>query len=493
MTVPFNLMPVDLRVPGQYAEIDNSQAFNGLSGIPTKLLLVGQRLAGGSVDELDVRRLTSSDQARDYYGAGSQLAHMAEKVFGAMGNRILDVWAIAQDDLLAGVAATGTLTVAGAATKAGVLNIYIAGRRIRVLAATTDTAAEIAANIVTAITDEEDLPVTAAVNGGTPEQVDITAKHKGENGNYLDVRVNYYSDELTPEGLTITIVGMAGGAGNPDVTDVITVIGDEWYTDMCFAYTDTANIVIIEDEMEQRFGPLKMIDGHAYMGLSNTHSGLTTIGDGRNNPHTSLIGSKGSPTPPYEWAASMAAICAYEGKQDPARPMQTLELPGVLAPKIEDRFTLLERDLLLRNGITTFIVSNDGTVRLERVITTYSENGFGADDPSFLDLTTLKTVTYLRFDLRTFIGLKYPRFKLADDGTRFSRGDNVVTPKILKGSIVARFTQWEAAGLVENIDQFKNDLIVERDADDPNRINALVPPDIVNQLRVFAALIQFRL
>ena len=45
----------------------------------------------------------------------------------------------------------------------------------------------------------------------------------------------------------------------------------------------------------------------------------------------------------------------------------------------------------------------------------------------------------------------------------------------------------------ESLDQYKADLIVERDAGDPKRINALVPPDIVNQFRAFAAAIQFRL
>ena len=35
--------------------------------------------------------------------------------------------------------------------------------------------------------------------------------------------------------------------------------------------------------------------------------------------------------------------------------------------------------------------------------------------------------------------------------------------------------------------------IVERSAKDPNRINVLLPPDLVNQLRVFATLVQFRL
>jgi len=34
---------------------------------------------------------------------------------------------------------------------------------------------------------------------------------------------------------------------------------------------------------------------------------------------------------------------------------------------------------------------------------------------------------------------------------------------------------------------------VERDSGNPNRINVLLPPDLVNQLRIFALLNQFRL
>jgi phage tail sheath gpL-like len=51
----------------------------------------------------------------------------------------------------------------------------------------------------------------------------------------------------------------------------------------------------------------------------------------------------------------------------------------------------------------------------------------------------------------------------------------------------------ESLGLVENMDAFKHYLIVERDLNDPNRINVLLPPDLVNQLRILAMLVQFRL
>lgn len=55
------------------------------------------------------------------------------------------------------------------------------------------------------------------------------------------------------------------------------------------------------------------------------------------------------------------------------------------------------------------------------------------------------------------------------------------------------YRQLERAGIVENYELFKQYLVVERDASDPNRLNTLFPPDYVNQLRVFAVVNQFRL
>src|SRR3546814_4847627 len=78
------------------------------------------------------------------------------------------------------------------------------------------------------------------------------------------------------------------------------------------------------------------------------------LGDGRNSPHLTIMGAKGSPTPPWEWAAALASIAAYHLSIDPARPLQTLALPGVLAPLVNDRFTMSERNLLLFDGISTF-------------------------------------------------------------------------------------------------------------------------------------------
>jgi phage tail sheath gpL-like len=227
--------------------------------------------------------------------------------------------------------------------------------------------------------------------------------------------------------------------------------------------------------------------------VSGAFGDLTTYGAARNSPHLTVLGVRGSPTPPWEWAATLAAVAVPALAIDPARPVQTLQLPGVTAPTIAQRWTWTERDQLLRVGIATWRANDAAQCFIERAITTYTTAPGGAADVSYLDVETLKTLAYLRYDLRQLISLRFPRHKLADDGTAFARGQAVVTPGTLRAEIIARFKQWEAAGLVEGVDQFKADLIVVRNSSDPNRVDALLPPDLVNQFRALAAQIEFLL
>jgi phage tail sheath gpL-like len=166
---------------------------------------------------------------------------------------------------------------------------------------------------------------------------------------------------------------------------------------------------------------------------------------------------------------------------------------GVKAPAEADRFTLTERNLALYDGVGTTRVAAGGEVQLERIVTTYQANAAGAADTSYLDVTTMLTLLYLRYSFRNRILVRYPRHKLANDGTRFGAGQAVITPKIGKAEAVGWFREMEELGLVEGFEQFKNDLVVERNASDPNRLDFLLPPDLINAFVIGAASLQFRL
>lgn len=154
--------------------------------------------------------------------------------------------------------------------------------------------------------------------------------------------------------------------------------------------------------------------------------------------------------------------------------------------------SVTEQQTLLSHGVATAYVES-GVLRIQRDVTTYRKNAYGVADNSYLDSETLHTSAYVLRKLKSVITSKYGRHKLASDGTRFGPGQAIVTPAVIKGELLATYRQLERAGIVENYALFKQYLVVERDASDPNRLNTLFPPDYVNQLRVFAVVNQFRL
>lgn len=485
MAIQYNQIPVNLRVPGQYIEFSNENMNSGLSGYPTKLLLIGQKLASGSAETLVPQLITSVAQAKALFGRGSQLAHMCEVAHGA--NAFIEKWAIPAVDDAAGVKASGSISISGSATASGTLVLYVGGRyQIKTKVTAGMTAAQVATALVAALGDEPDLALTAVIDGEVASKVNLSAKNAGDAANTISLRFNYYTGEETPAGIALAVVQMAGGTGNPDIDDVFAAIGDKWFTDIVVPWTDGANVAALETEMAKRSDALKMIEAYAYISRSQTLSNLILTGQSRNSEFVVPVGVSGGLEPTYEWAANVGTVCAYEMNQDPARPLQTVALTALKAPSIADRFSMEEQNLLLWNGHSTWYVDDGGVVRLQRVVTSYRKNAYGFDDSSFLNLETMKTMAYLRYDVRSLVAQRYPRHKLADDGTAYGRGQYVVTPDVMRNTLIGRFDLWENAGLVEDKAQFKRDLLVERDADNKDQLNSYIPPNCINQFRIFA-------
>lgn len=490
MAIGFDTIPGpgSLRKPGVYSEIDNSQAVSGPQSVTYRRLLIGQKLAGGLAVANTLIRVTSAPQADAQFGAGSMLAGMVRAALAI--DTYTELLVMPLIDNAAGVAATGTIAFTGTATASGTVELMIAGRRVSVGVISGDTATAIGAAAAAAITATADMPVTAAAVTGT---VTLTSRHKGEVGNSLDARVNYYAGQALPAGVGATVTAFTSGAGNPVLDTALAALGDEWLHAWAVPYTDAGSLASIKTELNSRFAWNREIEAHAFAAARGTQGSLGAIGDSHNSQHLTIIMANDEPMPAYEKAAETMAIAAYYAAIDPARPIQNLAYSWCLSPAAADRFTNEERNLLLFDGIATSKVATDGTMLVERLITTYKTNTAGASDISYLDSETLFTLMFIRHDWRDYILRKYPRHKLADNGTRYGIGQAVVTPNVMKAEAIAKFREWEELGLVENIDDFKANLIAERNVSDPNRLDMLLPPDLVNQLRIVANKIQFRL
>lgn len=491
MSVSYPNIPSNLRVPLFWAEMDNSEANTTQDSGPS--LLIGSASTGSTIAKNQLTIMPSEALAGKVAGRGSQLARMVAKY------RAIDpfgeLWVIAVDEP-EGDAAMGKLTVTGNAQASGTISLYIGATRIQAAVVTGDTPVTVATALTAAINANADLPVTASAAAGV---VTLTARHKGLTGNDIPLLMNYYGtigSENTPDGVNVAITPMAGGTGAPDLSDTVAAMGDEPFDFIGTPFSDSASLATIALEMNDssgRWSYARQLYGHVYTAKIGTLSDLVAFGDTLNNQHITVAGYEtGVQTAADELVALRTARNAVFIRNDPARPTQTGELTGALPALAGSRFTLTEQQSLLMHGIAT-AYSEGGVLRIQREITTYKQNAYGVADNSYLDSETLHTSAYVIRQLKSIITSKYPRHKLANDGTRFGPGQAIVTPAVLKGEMCASYRTMERAGIVENFELFKQHLVVERNVSDPTRVDVLFPPDYVNQLRVFALLNQFRL
>lgn len=499
MSLSFNNVPTTQRTPGVYNEVDSSRALQGLAQNPHKALIIGQMLSTGSKTTNTLYAITSEIIADDYFGSGSILHRMCKKF--KENNENTELYAIALDSA-GGVQASATIQFSIALSHAAgvvsttdeTLYLMINGEEIQQTLTNAWSVADINSALVDAIAANSALPVTGSTNAASA--LNIIAKNSGTFGNYINIRFNYYTGQSAPTCFqdSATLTAMAGGSSDPDIDAAWAVIDNEQFQYIIHGYIDDTNLTALETEMADRFKPLVAKAGIAFGGVRAVLASCTAIGNSRNSPHCVMVGANDSPNAPEEWAAAWGAVAAYNLNNDPARPLHFLPINGILAPPTENRFTRAERNVLLYDGIATWLCDTTGKVMIERSITTYQTNALGTPDPTYLDVQTLATLEEIRYQYRTRMELRFliPRFKLADDTFPIQGGQiYVATPKTIKSEIIALFTLLRDNGLIENLDEFITNLIVERNTTDKNRVDVLLPPDLINQFRILASLVQF--
>jgi phage tail sheath gpL-like len=501
MTIPFQHIPNNIRVPLFYAEVSNSQANTG--GQNQCALIIGQVTASG-VAPANVPLLCQGvNDAITQGGPGSMLAlmtaaYLANDSFGT-------VYYLPLADAGGGTAATGTIVFTAVPTAAGTISLYIAGQLVSVPVTASETVAAIATAVAAAINALTSLPVTATAATGT---VTVTAKNAGLCGNDIDVRFNYggaQSGQLTPAGLTYTQTGtvsgsgylLASGATNPTLTTALANLPPNVLFDFIVSpYTDstsTAALSALLNDTAGRWSYAEQLYGGVFMASRGTSGTLTTLGDTFNDQHSSIMGMYDSPTPNWVWAAAVTGAAAVSLKADPAVPLQTVAIQGVLAPPAVNVFLNSQQNTLLWNGISTFTVDAAGLCHIQNLITTYQKNGFGVADNSYLQVETLYNLAYILRFLQAVVTSKYSRVKLAANGTAFAPGSAIVTPNTVKADLIAGYQQLVFQGEAQNAAAFAAGLIVQQNATNPNRLDVLYPAILIDQLRIFALLAQFRL
>lgn len=486
MAINFRYYPSTNRVPGTYVEVDPSKANN--AQLNQRALLIGQITSAGTATPGVPIISQGRDADRAACGAGSMLASMAvryrtQDAFG-------ELWLLPLSDDGAATAGAGSILFTAGATANGTYALYVAGTAVPVALTAGMTAAQVATAVQAAIAANPNLHCTATAATAT---VTLTARNKGVAASDIDLRVGYYG-EVSPAGLAWTITPFSAGTQNPvsGLTAALANLGDKPFDFIAFPYTDAASLAQIKaflGDAAGRWNWSQMIYGGWFGAFRGTFGAQTTFGVTNNDPHGSIMGICDVPDPVWRVAADVCANCAVSLRANPAQPLQDVAL-GIMAPPVQSRFTIGERNSLLYDGISTFKSDDSGQVFIDRMVTTYQTNAQGVPDDSFLDVETDYQLMELNRDFQTQMATQFSRKILVSDTTRIPVGATaMVNTPIIKAAFIARYKYWESQGRVQNSTQFAQQIVVENAG--RGLVKVLAPVQLAQQLRQLAILVQF--
>jgi phage tail sheath gpL-like len=489
-TLPFRTIVASglLRTHTNAVEYDASRAIQGRTPRNHKILICGIKLSTGTLAELVPQRVYQSNEGDALWGTGSQIAEMVRAA--KKNNATTEMWGIGIDQLSGGTAGTKTLTVTASGALAGTLHLYIDGQ-FYVPVAVTDAMAQndIATAINAAIQAHGEYGRMPFTSGVATNVVTLTMKWKGVD--VADARFNYDDGDAFPSGVSVAVAAAVAGAGNPDITEIITAIAADTYDTIIVPWIDSTNMTALKTELTRRWGGQVKQWGHCFIASAQNHADSITTGNAHNNPHLSYFAANLAATAPWNAAAIVGAIDA--GESNPAMPRNGRPLLGFYPPARSAVWTDAQRNTLLFEGVSTYVLDGARQPYIERLTTTYKANAQSVEDWTFLDVETPRTLAAIMYDLDTSVALRFPRHLLQDDGGDIPAGLPVVTPKRMAGHILSRFDLWVAAGWVESSsrEQFIEELLVIRPDDSRTRLEADLGPNLMNQFRGLSAKVAF--
>jgi phage tail sheath gpL-like len=485
VSIPFSEVPIALRYPGVYIEIDGSQAGLG-DDLPT-VLLVGQKLPTGTAPAGEVVRVASIEDAKKKAGAGSMLAQMAAAYRKA--DVTFDLFMLPYSDNPDGVAAQGTITVSTPATEAGTLALYIAGRLVSVGIGKNQQVSDLAQAIVDAVNAAgADMPVTAQAEAGVAR---LTAKHKGTCGNAIDLRLGLY-DEPMPENLVIDIAAMAGGTGDPAPGDLPSLIGQRWFRYVALGINDAATLAAWHAESERRYKPPVQAGFRAFTTFKGDYEAAAAFGETKNYEHICDLWLDLNPPTTWEAAATLTGVAAPRLWNNPVISLEGSTLPGFVGDLSSNDFT--QGNSLLYKGMSLMEVAKDGSCAIKRLISMYQFRSDGSADDAYLDINVAEVMERIRYEQRIGAIQRFRGTVAAKTNEGFRPGLPITTEDSVRAYLLSLYQNDLMAekGWVQAYDYYKSTLLVEQSADNPSRFNFMDDPVINSPFYILAGHSRFR-
>ncbi|WP_243368865.1 phage tail sheath subtilisin-like domain-containing protein [Microvirga solisilvae] len=486
--VLFNSIPGSgLVAPITTFEINSGGAYESNA----RVIILGHKTAAGSLADNTFAVCGNANDALALVGPGQLYETF----------RVARMNAPAQEFWIGVVPETGTaeirtITIGTMPAAGGQGVVEIAGRQVVLQVAAGEAANTTATNLAAAINAFADpltgayLPYTATA---ATNVVTLTCRHKGALFSEIEV--------VAPDTIPGNIFAPAGrlvfatttpGSGTPSVSALLAALGDEPFDAIISPFSEAANVAAVETFLSETAGRWawdRQIYGHHCTVTTGNLSALTTLGLTRNNAHESFIGRVASPTPSWEWAAGIyARVLPWlldDTNGNIARNHTGLVVEGVRPPR--DRttwFGYAARNTLTKSGISTWTVTQDGKLAIDKLVTTRRLGAQGQPDVTFRDIQApFQVMAGLRY-IRAYLQTRHSQKALARKNPNNIAA--ISTPDDIKADTIAAHADTVARGIFEDNEGFAQRLVVEIDQTNANRVNLGMKLDRVNPLDILA-------
>lgn len=401
------------------ASVRNVQFQSEALNVPRKILVLATfDPAKTAVVPLTAVQVLSTEDAGDQFGFGFMAHRLVKQAF--TGGQGIPVFVMPQAEAGGAAAAAGDIDFTGSTgVAAGTIYLYIAGDVVPVTVAASATEDEIATAVTAAINADSDLPVTAAVNGVTTAQVDITAKSKGPWGDNVSIEFNLGYGQALPAGVVAAVTDMTSGTGIPTVADGLDALGvgddanEDNFTDVVHGYgQDTTTLDAISTYVgagndflglysKTVARPFRCLTGDTVADSAGL-TALLSLADGRKLDRTNgVIAVPGSASHPSEIAAQAIGHMARINQDRAAQHYIGIGLIGIWPGARGVRWTSQydNRDTAVKGGVSPTRIDN-GVVTLQNVVTFYRPDNVPVSSNGYRSMRNIAIIQNMLFNIR---------------------------------------------------------------------------------------------
>lgn len=435
--------------------------------LPQRIAVVGQG-ADAVIYSGDKQQFTSAFAVGQAYGFGSPLHLVAKQLFPVNGDGVgtlpVTFYPLQPDG--AGVAAAGSVTPSGTATRAASYRVSVNGvLSNQFVIDDTDDVASMLVSIIDAVNAVVDMPVIAS-NDTT--EVGLTAKWSGVTGNDLHVEVLGPTDA----GVSFAVSQPSGGLANPDVQPALDQFGNVWETMVlnCLDIADTVALDAYATFGEGRWGatnrkPLVVFTGNT----ATTVSAATAVTDARTADRVdSQLVAPGSKALPFAVAARQLARIARVANNNPPRDYGSQKATGIAPGPDGDQWDYPQRDQAVKAGSSTIEVK-DGVINLSDIVTMYHPEG----DPLpayryVVDIVKLQNILFnldLIFATDEWDGAPL----IPDDQPTTNR--SAKKPNMAVAAVASLIDALANEAIISDPETAKASIVAEIDSANPKRLN----------------------